>query len=127
MLVLKSKSNKWLIISITVTQEEAITDRMLGVSTALSIVIHSLYYCYQNRDPLKQRDYFGLKKRLTHLPWGGNGGVVEFDPHCCRYFPLPLTVRSRLAFSASGMLQFEKQETEVQKINLKIKVQPENV
>lgn len=92
---------------------------MLGVSTARAIVIRK-FYC-RNWPMKTTARFFPWEQRLTHLPWGGNGGVVEFDSHCRSYFPLPLKVRSRLACSASVMLQTEKQEAEVGNMSLKIK------
>lgn len=59
-------------------------------------------------------------RRLTHLPRGGNGGVVEFDSHCRRYFSLPLKFRSRLACSISVMSPMDKQEAEVENVSFKI-------
>ncbi len=40
--------------------------------------------------------------RFTHRPWGSNGGVVQFDSHCCRSF-LSLCVAARESLSLAGV------------------------
>lgn len=64
-LALKGKYYQWLIISVTVRQEEAITDRMLGVSTAPAIVIRS-FYC--RNGPIKTTARFLSVKAAFDSP-----------------------------------------------------------